>query len=77
MARLKRYRSNEYARNNGIVGRVVLYAVRAIWRKVGDYFFPELLVVLHFYLRADFFYVDIPVITSKFWTNGTIAIVDL
>jgi hypothetical protein len=29
-----------------IVGRVVLYTIRVVWRKVGDQFFPELLVNL-------------------------------
>jgi hypothetical protein len=40
----KGYRGNEYARNNRrIVGRVFFYAVCVVSRKVGDYFFPEVL----------------------------------
>jgi hypothetical protein len=37
---------NEYTRNNRkIVGRLVSYAVRVVSGKVGDWFFPELLVI--------------------------------
>jgi hypothetical protein len=43
--RKKRYRGKEYARNNKrIVGRITFNVASVISRKVGDYFFPELLV---------------------------------
>jgi hypothetical protein len=36
---------NEYKRNNRkIVGRVIFSVIRVVSRKVGDWFFPELLV---------------------------------
>jgi uncharacterized membrane protein len=48
MAGNKHYRGNEYTRNNRrIVGRVIFYAVPVVSRKVGDWFFLELLVNLY------------------------------
>jgi hypothetical protein len=41
------YRDNEYTHNNRrIVGRVVFSVARVVSRKVGEYFFPELIVDL-------------------------------
>jgi hypothetical protein len=49
MARQKRYRGNEYTRNNRrIVGRVVFNVAHVVSWKVGDWFFPELIVIYLF-----------------------------
>jgi hypothetical protein len=47
-AQYKRYRGNAYTCNSKrIVGRVLFYAIRVLSRKVGDWVFPELLVVFN------------------------------
>jgi hypothetical protein len=46
---------NEHKRNNRrIVGRVVFNVARVVSRKVGDYFFPELLVYICIYFAFVF-----------------------
>jgi hypothetical protein len=47
LGKKKRYRCNEYTRSNRkIIGRFVYCVVRVVSRRVGEQFFPELLVVI-------------------------------
>jgi hypothetical protein len=50
--RYKRYRGNEYTRNNRrIVGRVVFNVAHFVSRNVGDWFFPELVLNSDHFVR--------------------------